>query len=107
MMCVNVQVKTVDSPSKLEQLNLPDVKVPRGYVCSNEQDLLVSSGRAHVASGDSCGAYLYCDVLGLLVMLWAREARTILGLDSVFYCLPCARPCRLAHGATHGAIINP
>ena len=68
MMCVNVQVKTVDSPSKLEQLNLPDVKVPRGYVCSNEQDLLVSSGRAHVASGDSCGAYLYCDVFGLLVM---------------------------------------
>ena len=105
MMCVNVQVKTVDSPSKLEQLNLPDVKVPRGYVCSNEQDLLVSRGRPHVASGDSCGAYLYRGVFRLLVMLLLAVGAGGAN-NSGANCLPCARACRLAHGATHGAIIN-
>jgi hypothetical protein len=37
-----LQIRSLDKPSKLEQLNL-DIKTPPGYVCSNEQDLMVSS----------------------------------------------------------------
>lgn len=34
-------VKTLDKPSKIEQLGL-DINIPNGYVCSNVEDLLVS-----------------------------------------------------------------